>query len=93
MFGAAATTHRFESSVGHIFNNGVFHLSAPLLFAADAALAYGDCVLSLPLVYLCVDDVGAGDLARCDVGFYGTNSWHPPILLIYHVSVQTIASS
>ena len=94
VFGASTAAARLQSHISLVVINEVFHLDPLWAVVHDAARACGGSALSLPLVYLCVGDAGAGVLARCDVGFYGTNSLrYPPILLIYHVSVQTIAGS
>jgi hypothetical protein len=92
--GAAATTGWFQSGVGHIVVNEIFHLADPLLFVADAVQACGGSVLSHPLVYLSVGVVDTGDRSRCDVVLCGTSSsWYPSILLIHHVLVQPVAGS
>ena len=94
MFGTATTAGRFESGVGHIVINEVFHLRDPWSVAHDAVPAVRDCVLFRPLVYLSVGDVGAGVLFLVYVAFCRTNSLrYPPILLIYHVPVQPIAGT
>ena len=74
VLGAAAPTGGFQSCVGHIVVNEVFHLCHPFPFAHDAAPAVRDCVLSLPPGYLSVGDVGAGVRFLVYVVLCGTSS-------------------
>ena len=87
MFGTATGANGFQSCVGFVVINEIFHLGAPC-FVRDTAPAAGGCVLSpLPKCPVAVVDADAAVPVRGDVVIYGTSSWHPPILLIHHFLV------
>jgi len=95
VLGASAGTGGFEPVIGCVVVNEVFHFRFPFeSVAVDAAPGVGD---SPPLrgaghrLQHVLDAVGA---ALSHVVLCGTNSSrHPPILLIHHVLVHSVAST
>ena len=74
VFGTAATTGGFQSGIGYIVVNEVFHLCHPFLFASCVDPAWHGFVQSLASARLAEDDVRADVPVQIDGAICGTSS-------------------
>ena len=94
MLDATAGAGGFESGIGRVVVNKVFHLVSPWVFPAYAALAAGGSLRSLGAGHRSQDAADVSFLRRAGVACVGTNSSrHPSVLLINHVLMHPIAGT
>ena len=94
VLGASAGAGGFQSGIGHVVVNEVFHLGSPGVFPADAVRVAGGSLRSLCAGHRLQDAADVSFLRRAGVACVGTNSlWHPSVLLIHHVLMHAIAGT